>query len=297
MKRLYLIPFIILFFSGCATYSIQKEKDGFAVARYKKVLPEYTQGADNSFPEKALAQERFNRRRKTVEDYYKKMGFIENRFKQVFMNPPLVFVQFIAGIFRMPFIMVSDYKYNRNPQYKERMDKIDDEKYEAEKARIKGLKDKLNLYIKEDLATESSLKVTQKIQPISEVKPAEPPAVEPRPLPKETVKPAAAIKAKPQELEPVVNLQNPQAFIIAKPQSGPSPLRVMFYGNKSKSPNGKIVSYEWDFGDGDKSNKPNPSNTYWSTTYGPREFIVTLTVTDIKGMKSHANTTISVVND
>jgi len=196
----------------------------------------------------------------------------------------------------MPFIMVSDYKYNRNPQYKERMDKIDDEKYEAEKARIKGLKDKLSLYIKEDLAAESPLKVVQKVQPISEVRPAEPPAAESRPLLKEAVKPAV-IKVKPQELKSVVSLQNPQASIIAKPQSGPSPLRVMFYGNKSKSPNGKIVSYEWDFGDGDKSNKPNPSNTYWSTTYGPREFIVTLTVTDIKGKKSHANTTISVVND
>lgn len=296
MKRLYLIPFLILFFSGCATYSIQKEKDGFAVARYKKVIPEYTQGVDNSFPEKALAQERFNRRRKTVEDYYKKMGFIDNRFKQVFMEPPLVFMQLIAGIFRMPFIMVSDYKYNRNPQYKERMDKIDDEKYEAEKARIKGLKDKLSLYIKEDLAAESPLKVAQKVQPISEVRPTEPPAAESKPLLKEAAKPAV-IKVKPQELKPVVSLQNPQASIIAKPQSGPSPLKVMFYGNKSKSPNGKIVSYEWDFGDGDKSNKPNPSNTYWSTTYGPREFIVTLTVTDIKGMKSHANTTISVVND
>ncbi|MDD3087035.1 MAG: PKD domain-containing protein [Candidatus Omnitrophica bacterium] len=296
MKRLYLIPFLVLFLCGCATYSIQKEKDGFAVARYKKVIPEYTQGADNSFPQKGLAQERFNRRRKTVEDYYKKMGFIDNRFKQVFMEPPLVFMQFIAGVFRMPFIMVSDYRYNRNPQYKERMDKIDDEKYEAEKARIKGLKDSLSLYIQEDLAKEVPGQVAQEIKPIPEAKPAELPAVVPMPALKETVKPKV-VKAKPQKIKPLITLQNPQASIIAKPQSGPSPLKVIFSGNKSKSPNGRIVSYEWDFGDGDKSNKPNPSNTYWSTIYGAREFIVTLTVTDSKGMKSSSSVTISVVNN
>ena len=296
MKRLYLIPFLVLFLCGCATYSIQEEKDGFAVARYKKVIPEYTQGADNSFPQKGLAQERFNRRRKTVEDYYKKMGFIDNRFKQVFMEPPLVFMQFIAGVFRMPFIMVSDYRYNRNPQYKERMDKIDDEKYEAEKARIKGLKDSLSLYIQEDLAKEVPGQVAQEIKPIPEAKPAELPAVVPMPALKETVKPKV-VKAKPQKIKPLITLQNPQASIIAKPQSGPSPLKVIFSGNKSKSPNGRIVSYEWDFGDGDKSNKPNPSNTYWSTIYGAREFIVTLTVTDSKGMKSSSSVTISVVNN
>jgi len=277
LKRLYLIPFLVLFLCGCATYSIQEEKDGFAVARYKKVIPEYTQGADNSFPQKGIAQERFNRRRKTVEDYYKKMGFIDNRFKQVFMDPPLVFVQFIAGVFRMPFIMVSDYRYNRNPRYKERMDKIDDEKYESEKARIKGLKDRLNLYIQEDLAKEAPRQVAQEIKPITEAKPDELPAVASMPALKETVKPKVVIKA--------------------NPQSGPSPLRVIFCGNKSKSPNGRIVSYEWDFGDGDKSNKPNPSNTYWSTIYGAREFIVTLTVTDSKGMKSSSSVTISVVNN
>jgi PKD repeat protein len=85
--------------------------------------------------------------------------------------------------------------------------------------------------------------------------------------------------------------------IIAKPQAGLAPLKVSFNGRKSFSPNGKIVFYSWDFGDGDKSNKPNPTNTYWSTTYGVREFTATLTVKDNKGMVSSASIPIKVSNE
>jgi len=317
---------------GCATYNIQQEKNGFAVARYKKVIPEYTEGPDGSFPDKALAEERFKRRKKTVEYYYKKMGFMDNRFKQVFIEPPVAFIQFIAGIFRMPFIMASDYKYNHNPQYKEKIDKLEDQQYESEKARIKGLKAELNFYIKGDLAKEPSLEKGQEIKPARKErvepameaplapkveKPVEAPVLASEPLPKDAIKPELAVapkaaelthkedikiepvieEAKPQETSlPAVALSTPRVIIIAKPQNGPSPLKVNFYGSKSRSANGKIISYEWNFGDGDRSNKPNPSNTYWSTTYGPREYTVTLTITDNKGMASSASTVIKVVN-
>ena len=100
MKKFYPVIILAVLLSGCATYKIQQEKDGFAVARYKKVIPEYTKGADNSFPGQEVAEARFKRRKDTVEYYYKKMGFINNRFKQVFVEPPVVFVQFVAGIFR-----------------------------------------------------------------------------------------------------------------------------------------------------------------------------------------------------
>jgi DNA-binding protein H-NS len=317
LKRFYLILSLAILLSGCATYKIQQEKDGFAVSRYKKVIPEYTQGTDNSFPDKEVAEERFKRRRDTVEYYYKKMGFIDNRFKQVFIEPPVVFIQFIAGLFRMPFIAVSDYKYNHNPQYKEKIDKLEDEQYEAEKARIKNLKEELGVYIKDDLAKEPYTKDTQKVKPKKKVKkvpaaapapkvvkPVEVSAPAPEPALKEAAEPAIAKvltvipkeKVKLQEIKPQVVLPSPRAVIIAKPQNGPSPLKVNFYGVKSKSPNGKIIFYEWDFGDGDKSNKPNPSNTYWSTTYGIREFAVTLTVTDNKGMASSSSATVQVVN-
>ena len=317
MKRFYIILPVILLLSGCVTtYRIQPDKSGFVVSRYNKIIPEYTVGANNSFPDKKLAEERFKRRRPKVEYYYKRMGFMDNRFKQTFVEPPFLFLQFIGGIFRMPFIVVSDYKYNHNPQYKEKMDQIEDKQYNAESARVKRLKDELSEYIKGDLTKESPAKVSEQPKPEEEVKAAEPapepvkevPAAAPVGVkPVETIKPEAQEKAiaiqedlkalsLAEETKPQPSLPSPFAVIIAKPQIGSSPLKVNFYGHKSSSSNGKIVFYSWDFGDGDKSNKPNPTNTYWSTTYGTREFTATLTVTDNKGAVSSSSVVIQVVN-
>ena len=351
MKRFSIVLVSVILLSGCATYKVQQSRlssdGGFVVSRYDKVIREYTVGINNSLPDKNKAQARFKRRRGEVEYYYKQMGFIENRFKQVFVGPPLTLVQLIGGIFRIPFIAVSDYKYNYNPQYKAKVDKLEDERYNAERAKVKELKDKLSEYIKEDLNKESPLSVSEQSKPQEEVKtaaleenvqevPAVAPAivepeakpvlalvepeakpalalVEPVVKPVETVKPEIQEKAmaiqedlksttpvveepKAQEIKAEVVLPNPTAIIIAKPQNGVSPLKVDFSGRKSSSPNGKITAYSWDFGDGDKSNKPNPSNTYWSATYGTKEFIVTLTVTDSQGLASSSSTTIQVIN-
>lgn len=341
MKRFYIILVFLILLSGCATYKVQKNKPsdegGFVVSRYGKVIPEYTLGVNNSFPGKEIAEERFKRRKPEVEHYYKKMGFIENRFRQVVVEPPLTLIRFIAGIFRMPFILVSDYKYNHNPQYKEKIDKLEDEEYNAERARIKELKDKLSEYINKDLGKEppkegaqkvilqeSAKEVSSKGPVLSEadIKPS-PVQVEPEaklvsapvtsgPEPLEITKPMAQEKAlavqedlkstsvaeelESQVFEPKPALPSPNAVIAVKPQNGPSPLKVNFSGRKSTSPNGRIVSYLWDFGDGDKSSKPNPTNTYWSATYGTREFVVTLTVTDNKGMVSSSNVSVQVIN-
>ncbi|MDI6759150.1 MAG: PKD domain-containing protein, partial [Candidatus Omnitrophota bacterium] len=73
------------------------------------------------------------------------------------------------------------------------------------------------------------------------------------------------------------------AVIRAKPRKGFSPLKVQFYGHLSYSLPGKIVSYCWDFGDGDTSTKKNPINTYLSTVYGIRQYSATLSVKDDKG--------------
>lgn len=336
MKRFCIILFSVILLSGCATYKVQKSKpsndSGFVVSRYGKVIPEYTLGLNNSLPDKEKAEERFKRRKSEVEYCYKQMGFIDNRFKQVFVEPPLTLVQFVIGIFRMPFIFVSDYKYNHNPRYKEKIDKLEDEKYNAERARVKEFKDKLSEYIKEDLSKEASLavpltaesetkpslvKVEPGVKPVlapvePEIKTAVAPA-EPEVKLAEITKPEVQERAmaiqedmssrpaveepKPQEIKLKLSLPNPTALIIAKPQNGKSPLKVNFSGQKSSSPNGRIVSYSWDFGDGDKSNKPNPSNTYWSATYGTREFIATLIVTDNKGMVSSSSIAIQVINN
>lgn len=333
---------LCVFLCGCATYNIQQEKGGFAVARYKKVIPEYTSGKEGSFPDKELAEERFKRRKKRVEYYYKKMGFIDNRFKQTFIEPPVVFIKFVTGILRVPFIMVSDYKYNHNPQYKEKIDKLEDQRYEAERARTKGLKEELGAYIKEDLAGEPYPQDTRKVKEkkakgkvvtpqatdkAAELKLTEPAEVKPQETKLETALPQAVKPEEPKPVEvtktlpetksyevavtepvvkeevkpqaaarPEVVLAKPNAVIIARPQSGQSPLKISFSGARSRSPNGRIISYEWDFGDGDKSNKPNPTNTYWSTTYGTREYTATLTVTDNSGMVSSSSVVIRVVN-
>jgi hypothetical protein len=310
---------------GCATYKVQNNKadkgGGFVVTRYNKIVPEYTVGEGNTFPHESLAKERFKRRRTQVEYYYKKMGFMENSFKQDFVDPPLMLLGFVGGIFRMPFIAVSDYRYNHNPKYKEKMDKLEDARYSAEKARINKIKEELSAYIKEDLSKEASLVAAPAQAPAVKVEPPQPAVAEiPAPVP---VQPAAVEAAKPQVQEKAIAVQEelksaavdkelenkatetprqpatslPKAVIMAKPLSGSSPLKVSFSGVKSSSTDAKITAYSWDFGDGDKSNKPNPVNTYWSTTYGTREFVATLTVTDNKGKFSSSSTTIRVINN
>jgi len=96
----FIIPATLLL-SGCATYSFQKGQSpynkGYVAARYGRVIPEYTLGKDNSVPDEQIARERFRRRRVEVESYYKQMGYIENRFKQMFVDPPVFIVNSIFG--------------------------------------------------------------------------------------------------------------------------------------------------------------------------------------------------------
>jgi hypothetical protein len=353
MTRLKIQLFILpcaLFLCGCATYSVQKGESpynkGYVVARYGRVLPEYTLGKDNSVPDEQVAKERFQRRKRTVEAYYKKMGYIENRFKQTFVDPPVFMAQAVVGILRMPAVAIRDYKYNRDPQYKEKIDQQEDAEYKAEKARIKALRDQLNVYIQEDLQKEplaaEQVKVTAPVAAVSEKKEkppvpeaapaaaakvearteplpppvkaeekAEPPSsapvkpeekvepsttaqmeakAEPLPAVKAEEKPVRQVKPKPQ-----ITYKIPKAVIIAKPVKGASPLTVQFYGSRSSSPNGRITAYSWDFGDGDTSTQKNPINTYWSATYGSRQFTATLTVKDDKGMTADTYVVIEVI--
>ena len=285
MKKITSILFAVLFLSGCATYKFQKPassgSQGYLVSYDDKPILEYTVGKEKSLPDLTLAKERFKRRRHTVEYYYKKTGQIESRFKEFFWDTPGMFVDFLGGILRWPFIAAADYKYNHNPKYKERADKLDEEKDALEKARVNNLKEKLNAYIDEDLVKEDL--------PQAPVLAAVPKVVAPALKPQEKVLPPVV----PQPIVPQpVEIK---AIIIAKPAKGYSPLKVSFSGQKSYSKPGKIISYFWDFGDGDTSTKKNPENTYWSTTYGPRNFIATLTVRDEAGNRSSASTIIEVI--
>lgn len=65
-----------------------------------------------------------------------------------------MFINLATGPFRVPFIAVSDYKYNHNPRYKEKIIKLQDEEFDARQDRQKKLKEQLNEYIQQDLASE-----------------------------------------------------------------------------------------------------------------------------------------------
>jgi PKD repeat protein len=71
----------------------------------------------------------------------------------------------------------------------------------------------------------------------------------------------------------------PTAVARATPTSGPVPLSVAFSGTASSDPDGTVVGYSWDFGDGQTSTQPNPNHTYSSAA----TYTVTLTVTDNSG--------------
>jgi len=84
--------------------------------------------------------------------------------------------------------------------------------------------------------------------------------------------------------------QLPVAVINAKPTSGNAPLTVNFDGSASSDPDGSIISYEWNFGDGNTGSGATVSHTY--TTTGT--FSVTLTVTDNDGAADTVNKEITV---
>jgi hypothetical protein len=293
VRKILVLLFFVSVLSGCATYKFQKSassgSQGYLVSYDGKPILEYTVGKEKSLPDLTLAKERFKRRRTTVEYYCKKTGQIQSRLKDFFWDPPVMFVDFLWGVLRWPFIAVADYKYNRNPKYRARVDKLDEQGYALEKSRVDSLKEKLNAYIKEDLASEHL--------PQGAALPAAPEVAPQTPAPVVAeVKGPAEVKPVSVEEKPAAkpSLEPPVAVIIAKPVRGYSPLKVNFSGQKSYSKSGRIVSYDWDLGDGDTSTKKNPENTYWSTTYGLRNFTATLTVRDDAGNTSSVSTVIEV---
>lgn len=73
----------------------------------------------------------------------------------------------------------------------------------------------------------------------------------------------------------LVNKQ-PISSFSAIPESGPSPLIVKFDGRSSTDPDGFIISYAWNFGDGSTAKDISPRHTYLKEGY----YYASLTVTD-----------------
>lgn len=158
MRRYLLFFIIILLTSGCATYKFQRGKapynKGYVVLRDNCTILEYTVGKDNTVPALELAKERFKRRKRIVEHYYRKMGSIENRFKEETWDRIVMSLKLIGSVFTIPGRIISAYKYKNNPEYREKIEKIEAERNAQEEARIKKLKEELYTYIQQDISKE-----------------------------------------------------------------------------------------------------------------------------------------------
>ena len=84
--------------------------------------------------------------------------------------------------------------------------------------------------------------------------------------------------------------QPPVAQASANPTSGTAPLTVQFSAAGSTDPDGTIVAYAWNFGDGNSSAEANPTHTYNDAGV----YQATLTVTDDDGASSSAAVTVTV---
>lgn len=84
----------------------------------------------------------------------------------------------------------------------------------------------------------------------------------------------------------------PEAIAIADVSQGEAPLEVVFNGEQSTDDMG-IVSYSWDFGDGNSSSEANPTHTY--TEVG--NYTIVLTVADEQGLTDTSTITITVLEN
>lgn len=86
--------------------------------------------------------------------------------------------------------------------------------------------------------------------------------------------------------------QSPIAVLEATPRSGVAPLQVLFDGSGSSDPDGHIVSYEWDFGDGTQLITTTPTTNHIYGVAGT--YNAGLTVRDNQGATSIATVQITV---
>lgn len=99
-----------------------------------------------------------------------------------------------------------------------------------------------------------------------------------------------AISTGCEEKEPEDVNKAPSANIVAAPLEGDSPLNVSFDAGLSTDPEGDMLSYLWDFGDGSSSTSVAPSHTYNEEG----SFTAILTVSDPEGLSDKDQTIIRV---
>jgi PKD repeat protein len=88
----------------------------------------------------------------------------------------------------------------------------------------------------------------------------------------------------------VTPINMPPFAVINGPYSGEEDSDISFSSSGSHDPDGSIVDYSWDFGDGQTSTSADPSHIYSV----PNTYTVTLRVTDDKGATNMATTSCTV---
>ena len=89
----------------------------------------------------------------------------------------------------------------------------------------------------------------------------------------------------------VVN-RPPVADVACSACSGASPLRVSLDASASVDPDGTIVEYSWDLGNGSYASGALVTQTYSATAYA--SYVVTLVVTDDRGASASAGCVVRV---
>lgn len=97
-------------------------------------------------------------------------------------------------------------------------------------------------------------------------------------------------KAALDSLSTVPAPNNPPVADAGGPYSGVAGTPIQFYGSGSTDSDGTIVSYYWDFGNGNASSEIDPTHAYGSVG----DYTITLTVTDNDDATDTASTTVTV---
>ncbi|MCP5047803.1 MAG: PKD domain-containing protein, partial [bacterium] len=91
--------------------------------------------------------------------------------------------------------------------------------------------------------------------------------------------------------------QLPSAAFSYSPTSPGKAETIYFNASSSTDPDGTIVSWEWDFGDGVPGSGETVTHSYNWTTDGSKTFTVTLEVTDNDGGVSVTSQTVTVADE